>query len=298
MIGSTLDIASHDASDDVARLPAGHTFAVATATLPSAVGPKGSSAMTQHNEKTAAANGEHAFVTPTAEANDTDTGRLITRAQAAKILGWGYSTVKRSEGIDLHPVRDARGVYWFREEEVRALARRLQQGEVIEDPAKHYDGPTAARVFKMLDEGQTLPDIIIALELHPAIAREIANQWADLRGALIIGGETLARFPTFPCMFFAEPVRTEADLIEALETADAQHCDLCERNAPHFCLWCFVHRHRELVALAKEEQAREKARVDERYRRCIQAEAEKSARAAAASRDLSAGKTPRTSPSP
>lgn len=86
----------------------------------------------------------------------------------------------------------------------------------------------------MLDEGRTICDVIVALERHPAIARAIAREWADLRGALIIGGETLARFPTFPCMFFAEPVRTEADLIEALETADVQHCALCERNAPTF----------------------------------------------------------------
>ena len=246
--------------------------------------------MKHTNEKPAATNGERDSATPTAAANGTDAGRLITRAQAAKILGWGYNTVKRREGIDLHPVRDAQGVHWFREEEVRALARRLQQSEVIEDPAKHYDGPTTARVFRMLDEGRGIADIIVALELHPAIARAIAREWADLRGALIVGGETLARFPTFPCMYFAEPVRTEADLIEALETADAQHCDLCERNAPHFCLFCFVHRHRELVALAKEEQAREKARVDERYKRRMQAEAQKAARAAA-SRDRAAGKT-------
>lgn len=241
-------------------------------------------------EKTAATNGERASAAPTAAANGTDGGRLINRAQAAKILGKGYNTVKRREGVDLHPVRDAQGVFWFREEEVRALARRLQQSEVIEDPAKHYDGATAARVFAMLDEGRGIADIIVVLELHPAIARGIAREWADLRGALIIGGETLARFPTFPCMFFAEPVRTEADLIEALETADAQHCDLCERNAPHFCLWCFVHRHRELVALATEEQAREKTRVDERYKRRMQAETQRAARAAA-SRHIAAGTT-------
>lgn len=117
----------------------------------------------------------------------------------------------------------------------------------------------------------------------------VHRAWADLRGALIVGAETLARFPTFPCMFFAELVRTEADLIEALETADAQHCDLCERNAPHFCLFCFVHRHRELVALAKEEEAREKTRVDERYRRRIQTEAQKAAARAATSRPTERG---------
>lgn len=50
------------------------------------------------------------------------------------------------------------------------------------------------------------------------------------------------------------------------------------------------------VALAKEEQAREKARVDERYKRRVQAEAQKSARAAA-SRDVAAGKASGASPS-
>ena len=53
---------------------------------------------------------------------------MMTRAQVAKRLGKSIATVRRLEGVALHPVVDADGVHWFDPDEVerfkQGLARR------------------------------------------------------------------------------------------------------------------------------------------------------------------------------
>jgi len=49
---------------------------------------------------------------------------MLTRAGVAKRLGKSIATVRRLEHVELHPLRDARGVFRFREEEVERVARR------------------------------------------------------------------------------------------------------------------------------------------------------------------------------
>jgi hypothetical protein len=54
----------------------------------------------------------------------------MTRGQVARRLGKSLATVRRLEGILLHPERDARGVHHFDENEVDALADRIADGDV------------------------------------------------------------------------------------------------------------------------------------------------------------------------
>ncbi len=54
----------------------------------------------------------------------------MTRRQVAKRLGKSVTTVRKLEGVLLHPRQDARGVHWFDGEEVDALARDMQAGDV------------------------------------------------------------------------------------------------------------------------------------------------------------------------
>lgn len=54
----------------------------------------------------------------------------MTRGQVARRLGKSLATVRRLEGILLHPERDARGVHHFDEIEVDALADRIADGDV------------------------------------------------------------------------------------------------------------------------------------------------------------------------
>jgi len=48
---------------------------------------------------------------------------MLTRSGVAKRLGKSIATVRRMEAEELHPVRDARGVLQFSEEEVERLAQ-------------------------------------------------------------------------------------------------------------------------------------------------------------------------------
>ena len=54
----------------------------------------------------------------------------MTRQQVAKRLGKSVATVRRIEGVLLHPARDARGIRRFGDEEVEELARRIESGAV------------------------------------------------------------------------------------------------------------------------------------------------------------------------
>jgi hypothetical protein len=54
----------------------------------------------------------------------------MTRQQVAKRLGNSLATVRRLEGVRLTPVQDARGVHHFDPDEVEALARDIQSGNV------------------------------------------------------------------------------------------------------------------------------------------------------------------------
>src|SRR5262249_9275889 len=49
----------------------------------------------------------------------------LTRSQVASRLGVSVSTVRRFEGERLHPTVDDKGVRWFEEKEVAALAAEL-----------------------------------------------------------------------------------------------------------------------------------------------------------------------------
>lgn len=52
----------------------------------------------------------------------------MTRTQVARRLGKSLATVRRIEGVLLHPTQDARGVHRFDSGEVEALARDIKTG--------------------------------------------------------------------------------------------------------------------------------------------------------------------------
>lgn len=54
----------------------------------------------------------------------------MTRKQVAVRLGKSLATVRRLEGVLLHPVRNARGVYRFNPDEVEELAEDVDRGYV------------------------------------------------------------------------------------------------------------------------------------------------------------------------
>lgn len=54
----------------------------------------------------------------------------MTRKQVARRLGKSIATVRRIEGVLLHPTRDERGIHHFEPDEVEALAGDVDRGVV------------------------------------------------------------------------------------------------------------------------------------------------------------------------
>ncbi|MEO7032382.1 MAG: hypothetical protein ABI548_00995 [Polyangiaceae bacterium] len=76
----------------------------------------------------------------------------MTRQQVARRLGRSLATVRRIEGVLLHPVRDDRGVHRFNAAEVETLAQKIDGGQVALGPNLRHsplssgdtDGPCAS----------------------------------------------------------------------------------------------------------------------------------------------------------
>jgi hypothetical protein len=98
----------------------------------------------------------------------------LTRAQAAERLGVSISKVRSLEGTALHPeVID--GIHYFSKDDVDAVAcsipastrgrRRLDAGQI------------AARVFRLIDNGKEVREIVEELEVPPQLVRELYREW-------------------------------------------------------------------------------------------------------------------------
>ncbi len=126
---------------------------------------------------------------------------MLTRSAVAEILGVHISTVRRLEGRDLHPVRDANGIHHFDRREVEELAtRRGRSGRP--------SGRIAARVYELLREQKTIGEIVSETELPPEDVRALVEQL------------------TTP---FGQPTRTEREAQERRE--QDEHDKRVEREA-------------------------------------------------------------------
>lgn len=137
-------------------------------------------------------------------ARDTSTQRL-TRAQVADRLGASISTVRRFEGVRLHPEADEDGVHWFDPKEVSALAaeranepstrRRNASPTTTKGVDERTAGEIAALVFERLEQRQSLAEIVVGLRVAPDVVRALFDQWTV---GLTEGQLRMTREPTLP----------------------------------------------------------------------------------------------------
>lgn len=92
----------------------------------------------------------------------------------ARHLGVSVATVRRLEGVVLHPeISDAR-VRWFDPEEVSAV----RESRAARPPTpKESDGAVAARVFELFKRGASLADVVISTKVHPSTVRDLYGEW-------------------------------------------------------------------------------------------------------------------------
>ena len=96
----------------------------------------------------------------------------LTRSQVARQLGTTVTTVHRMRlRGELHPKRDAVGVYHYDPAEViRAAAARGTPGRLTA-------GQIAANAFRMFDQGGELKDIVMALQITPEEVFRLYRLW-------------------------------------------------------------------------------------------------------------------------
>jgi hypothetical protein len=101
------------------------------------------------------------------------TGKL-TRSQVAARLGVSVSKVRTMEGRALHPTV-VEGVHYFAEGQVDRLAATAPPRLV--GRSQLDEGRIAARVFRLIDHGKDLREIVEELEIPPQRVRTLYREW-------------------------------------------------------------------------------------------------------------------------
>lgn len=98
-----------------------------------------------------------------------------TRSEAGRILGVHPNTLAKWDTRLLHPVL-VDGFYRYHPAEIAALKerRRKKIGEVAAGPTR---GEVEAGVFRMLDEGASLREVVIALHITHEEALDYWSAW-------------------------------------------------------------------------------------------------------------------------
>lgn len=114
----------------------------------------------------------------------------MTRTEVARYLGKSVATVRRAEGVHLHPKRDHRGVHHFAPAEVRALADAIQRGDVrltlitFEQCAQSRTKPVDEKVDQLCGE-------IVELKAVAAIAVNLLFDVAPRRFLRELDGDLI-----------------------------------------------------------------------------------------------------------
>ena len=110
---------------------------------------------------------------PAGQQGCSTTGKL-TRSQVAARLSVSVSKVRTMEGRALHPTVVA-GVHYFAEGEVDRLAATAPPHP--RGRSRLDEGQIAARVFRLIDHGKDLREIVEELEIPPQLVRTLYREW-------------------------------------------------------------------------------------------------------------------------
>jgi hypothetical protein len=120
----------------------------------------------------------------------------ISRKQAARSLGVSVATVRRMEGVDLHP-NIVDGVHAFDPVEVEDLARRRSEsrnmkrnGSSTNREAVSVSGEVAAVAFSLFASGRSTREVVVELHLHPVAVRDLHANWVAMGYEILVSCET------------------------------------------------------------------------------------------------------------
>ena len=166
-----------------------------------------------------------------------DNEGLLTRFEAADLLGVSVSEIRRREAMGTLPVakRNAKGWVLFHPEALAIQPRAIPT--LTRKSIEPYTPEEAARVFDALDEGKSLVQCVRECMVLPAIVELIAIAYDRLTGGMRLSKATmdvingLSLEGTFP-------LRGEADMLAVLQTAAKDTCKTCDTRARVFCKPC------------------------------------------------------------
>lgn len=133
-------------------------------------------------------------------ADEPQTGKLMTRAQAATMLGMSTSSfIRHIEGKHIQPIRDGRGWHYFAFEHVAhvrdtvvARARRTQGEQPAADaPVPIVPRDIYVRVLQGLDDGRSVVDLAKDLALFVTEIEPIFEDWLKYRHAFFLNANHL-----------------------------------------------------------------------------------------------------------
>jgi len=116
-------------------------------------------------------------VTPVALASTPEAMSLLTRAQAARVLGVSVSTVIRREHV-LKPAI-VNGVHMFDERVLRREVTTIRHQQAI-GALGPTSGDVAASVFELLEAGVEPMQIVIRLRVPPDAVQALRAQWLEM----------------------------------------------------------------------------------------------------------------------
>ena len=131
--------------------------------------------------------GSTSAVSPVSPKGTPSSGRLVKRAEAARMLGVRVSTLRRKEGVELNPIVDSDGVHMFDESEVRSVMVTVRRSQSVR--VALATGDVAADVFEMLDGGAHPVDIVKQLRVGPDVVIALNEQWLGMRGGIAFSVE-------------------------------------------------------------------------------------------------------------
>jgi hypothetical protein len=167
-------------------------------------------------------------------------GKLIGRAQAARLLGVSKSTLRRMEGDALTPVVGPKNVRLFHEEQIQSMVvtRRSEIGA-----STRVTGDIAATVFELFDDSMHPVDVVKRLRLEPDLIEGLHQRWRRLRGMLVLSEESTA---TVHRMLGegdeSPPPKDEAELVSLVQRwvrdESCRQCEQCRSESAEFCRTC------------------------------------------------------------
>lgn len=144
---------------------------------------------------------------------------MLTRAQVAERLGKSIATVRRMEGTELHPRRDAAGIHRFSPAEVDAVARVPRKRFVMApDAERHEATERECELERLLAESENTVHRLEHQLSNASAARPDANcrdeEVAHLHQALELA---------FSCIIEQLGPRTPPETVKLLERLIARY---------------------------------------------------------------------------